>query len=421
VNILYYIPNITRNWGGVYQYALSLLKSLAEDTTNRNQFYVYILEENENYAALAKQYENIILILQKDKPNIQEPFLAEEKEPFTIAKPSFYPVKKSTTKIVKFFAVRYNYRVTQRYKKSGYKQVYYLDWVIRKNNIAVIHCPFQSIYTMQGIPSISTIHDVQELYFPQFFSSAARAHRAVHYKEAIDNAAAVIVSYDHIKKDIIRFFSKPEDQVHVCLIDMKDLWFDKFTKNDVLDLKEYHLPDKYILYPAATWEHKNHIRLIEAVAYLNKELKMNVHLVCTGHKDVYYQSIEKKIKDLSVGQHINFLGVVSDQVLYSLYHKASGVVVPTLYEAGSFPLMESMLMNIPVVCSNVTSLPDTIKDLRFIFDPYNYKDIADKIYKLLTEKSFLEENLQNSVQQVFKLRDSRVSEKVNGIYKKLAS
>jgi hypothetical protein len=72
------------------------------------------------------------------------------------------------------------------------------------------------------------------------------------------------------------------------------------------------------------------------------------------------------------------------------------VVVPTLYEAGSFPLNEAMNYGIPVICSNVTSLPDQIQDKRYIFDPNNIDEMADKMNMMLTDKMARQMNTDNS-------------------------
>lgn len=418
MNILYYVPNISRTWGGIYQYALSLLKSLVEDKINYNHYFVYILDENEDYDNLTKAHKNIHIIYSKDKPKIKEPFLAKETEPFSIVTPHLIKINKQALWAIRFFVNRYNRKVIQKYKTQGYKETLYLNWLIKKNSINLIHCPYQVIYNMEDIPCITTMHDVQELYFPQFFSSTERAYRAVYYKEYIEKASAVVVSYSHVKQDIVKFFAKPKEQVHVCLLDMKELWFDRFSKKDILDISQYNIPDIYILYPAATWEHKNHVRLLEAIAYLNYELKCSIHLICTGHQNEYYHAeIENKIIALNLENKVTFLGVVPDQLLFSLYHKAAGVVIPTLYEAGSFPLMESILLNIPVICSNITSLPETIQNTKFTFDPFDYKKIAEKLYLLLTDKNFIQENLQNNAIQAVRLRNNNVSEKINEVYR----
>ena len=68
-----------------------------------------------------------------------------------------------------------------------------------------------------------------------------------------------------------------------------------------------------------------------------------------------------------------------EEELYWLYKNAMLTVIPTKYEAGSFPLMEAMKLGSPVIASNVTSLPETIGSEAYLFDPDNPAQIADKI------------------------------------------
>lgn len=419
MNILYYIPYIEKTWGGVYQYAFKLLEALVENQTSGQKFYVYILHEDESYMLLSKKYPNIQLILEKDKPNLTEPYLANSRPPYDIAQPSLINTKAKTPRIVRAFAKRYNHRVLNKYKRAGYEPVSFLDLLIKRLQINVIHCPFQHLYAIDNIPAITTMHDVQELHFPDFFSSAERAYRAVNYKHAIDNANAVIVSYEHVKSDIIRFFEKPSDMVHVCQIHMKDMWFDTFNQQDVLNLGDYNLPQKFILYPAATWPHKNHLKLLEAIHYLKSNGLLDISLVLTGHQTANYITIKNKIQELKLTENVVSLGIVSNQVLYSLYQKASAVVIPTLYEAGSYPLMESILMGVPVICSNVTSLPETINNKEFTFNPNAFEDIAEKIRLIVTDQAFILANIENSKKQAVMLRKNEIALKVNFIYRKI--
>jgi glycosyltransferase involved in cell wall biosynthesis len=67
-------------------------------------------------------------------------------------------------------------------------------------------------------PFVLTVHDLQELRFPEYFSAAQRAIRAMHHWEALDKARKVIVSYDHVKADLIKYFALPEDKIEVCPI-----------------------------------------------------------------------------------------------------------------------------------------------------------------------------------------------------------
>ncbi|MCZ7616700.1 MAG: glycosyltransferase [Ignavibacteriaceae bacterium] len=141
--------------------------------------------------------------------------------------------------------------------------------------------------------------------------------------------------------------------------------------------------------------HKNHLRLLEALKEVQKRIP-DIKLICTGNKTDYYSSIEKKLKELGLEDSVKFLGIVPEEDLIGLYKNTSLVVIPTLYEAGSGPLYEAMRYEVPVICAKTTSLPETIGDERFVFDPKNTEDLANLIDKMLTDDKLRAENLLNS-------------------------
>lgn len=395
MNILFYIPNIDKSFGGVFQYSLALLSIMSK---SEHQYFLY-KTENTDIKALIVNHKNLHILSSND---YIEPLSIR------IARKSINNINS----ILRKFRVKYKIKFT-------YQNIH-IDYIIKKFKIDIIHCPFQSLQESSwGIPTITTMHDVQELHFPEFFTSKERASRAVRYKNAIDNADAVIVSYQHIKNDLIKYFAKEEYKIHVCLLDMQNLWFEKFSSYDILELKEYNLPEKFILYPAASWEHKNHLKLIEAINILKEEKNIVVNLICTGHITEFYTIIEKQIEKYNLEKQVKFIGTVSDQVLFSLYHKTAAVVIPTLYEAGSFPLMESVIMGIPVICSNVTSLPETIGDNSFIFNPMDPNEIAEKIYRILTNEDYKNYNIKNIEKLAHRIRKNDTINIMNSIYKAL--
>lgn len=89
--------------------------------------------------------------------------------------------------------------------------------------------------------------------------------------------------------------------------------------------------------------------------------------------------------------------------MIGLYKNAELVVIPTLYEAGSAPLYEAMRYQVPVICSNTTSLPETIGDKRFIFDAENINSISELILKIITDDEMRKANIQNSINRMKEL------------------
>ena len=124
------------------------------------------------------------------------------------------------------------------------------------------------------------------------------------------------------------------------------------------------------------WPHKNHKNLVKSIKLL-KEKGIVVNVVLSGDSNSKNGDIVKEmIHQYNLQNQFTLVGIVNEAELYNLYKNSQGVVIPTLYEAGSFPLVESILMEIPVICSNITSLPETIGNQEFIFDPNSVENIG---------------------------------------------
>jgi glycosyltransferase involved in cell wall biosynthesis len=393
LNILVHIPSISKNSGGIYQYTIGLLQCM---TQCNHMFYVYNHNINEHLKQLCFSYKNVIIIDSTELKNTAyENFLLKIRK-------LLYPFVLSILK-----------------RNVLYKD-YVLERIVKQNNIDIFHCPYQELVEYKNIPSITTLHDVQELHFPEFFSSADRAWRATNYKKIIDNAQAVIVSYEHIKKDIVKYFSKHENSLYVCLLNMSNLWFKEYLKareENKYQHKKVSKFNSFILLPSVIWPHKNHIAVIKAIAKIANEKGEVINLVCTGNTNTpYFIQLQEAIKEFKLENNIEFLGIVSEEDLFHLYSTCKAVVVPTLYEAGSFPLMESIFIEVPVVCSNVTSLPETIGNSNYTFNPQDINEIATKIYSIVNDKEYIENCKQLLKQQQQRLIHTGIVEQLEKIY-----
>lgn len=303
---------------------------------------------------------------------------------------------------------------------------HYLHKWIDDFNLDLLHFPTQTILhrdlqvrygvTMDGVqgrsqdrlqvPYIVTMHDVQELHFPENFSPLTRAVRAVHYWKALEGARKVVVSFQHVKQDLTRLFRISPDKIHVCPIPFKSISLPEPTPMaSQAYAKKYASWIPFLLYPSYTWPHKNHVQLLRALREVKRSGFESLCLICPGGTDhPYYCEIVEEIKVLSLSNSVLFTGIVPEDELRWLYQRAALVTIPTRYEAGSFPLYEAMLLGAAVICSSVTSLPETIGDPRFAFDPQNVEELANLIIHLLADDKFREANQTNCTEQCARLR-----------------
>jgi glycosyltransferase involved in cell wall biosynthesis len=294
--------------------------------------------------------------------------------------------------------------------------------VLSELNISVFHIPVQysPVYGIK-VPIIITMHDLQEFHHPEFFSVREKIHRKINNLIAIIYSDHIIVSFKHVKDDILKFFKVSEDKVSICPPPFSESWFLSRNESSWVELsKKFELKKRYLLYPAATWKHKNHTTLIKALKKLRDE-GIEIDLVCTGNRTEYHKTIQSLIDELDLSKVVHFLDIVTEEDLIGLYKNTRLVVIPTLYEAGSGPLYEAMRYGIPVVCSNVTSLPETVNNNEFVFDPNNLEEMTDKIKSGIVDEEFRKSNIQNSTERMKVLEKNNYSQSFINTYKKLLS
>jgi glycosyltransferase involved in cell wall biosynthesis len=239
------------------------------------------------------------------------------------------------------------------------------------------------------IPSIYHPHDLQHKHFPHYFSMSKRLMREVLYRLFCSRAELVAVSSSWIKADLRREYRLSREKVQVVPLAPAISAYQEPTLVDFCDVRQkFSLPDSFIFYPAQTWPHKNHLGLLDALGILKKRYGMIVSVVFTGSiTDSFFPQIVRHIEKLRLKAQTRFLGFVTPIEVQCLYRLAKCVVIPTKYEAGSFPLWEAFLSGVPVACSNVTSLPAQAEDAALIFNPDQPEEIADAILRLWTDES----------------------------------
>jgi len=286
--------------------------------------------------------------------------------------------------------------------------------------VDVIHFPSQS-FEISQIPSIYNPHDLQHLHFPEFFTPSQIRYRETIYRAGCHHAKAVAVASRWVKEDIIQHYDVELEKIFVIPLGPPVEAYGPLSEKALSHVRQkFKLPDNFAFYPAQTWPHKNHIRLIEAIALLRDQHNVRVNLVCTGRKNHFWPHIAKRIDELCLGDQVRFLGFVTSMELRALYRLAQFVIIPTLFEAGSFPMLEAWYEGTPVACSTVTSLPELAGDAALLFDPTSVEAIAKAIYRMATDHHLREMLKQKGVNRVQLFTWDRTARMYRALYRKVA-
>lgn len=285
--------------------------------------------------------------------------------------------------------------------------------------IDLMHFTIQDAFATD-VPYIYHPHDLQHVHFPDFFDPDQIARRDRVYRYFCRSARMVATVSSWVKNDVIATFGLSEDKVSVVPFAPPNLGYGDPEPEDLKRTAEkLRLPAQFAFYPAQTWKHKNHIRLIEAAAQVRAEGGPVIPLVFSGQQNDHHAAIIARAKALGVQENVHFVGFVSPMDLQCLYQLARCVVVPSLHEAASFPIWEAFLAGTPVACSSVTSLPEQVGDAALVFDPENTAQIANSLLRVWSDETLRSELIQRGQVRVEELNWERTCRHFRAHYRRL--
>ncbi len=110
--------------------------------------------------------------------------------------------------------------------------------------------------------------------------------------------------------------------------------------------------------------------------------------------------LEKEIKGNRLEGKVILTDTVSREEISSLYQKAKALTFPSFYEGFGLPVLESQSLGIPVLTSNTSSLPEVAGDGALFVDPYDVKDIAQGMEKIVLDEKLREDLIKKGFENI---------------------
>ena len=295
------------------------------------------------------------------------------------------------------------------------------DGTIEAVGIDVMHFTINHMGFLTDVPSIYHPHDLHHLHLSQYFSKRSTVILENFYRTFCQQAQMVAVSSSWTKRDLLKHYGLPEHKVNVIPLPPVLAAYPIPTEDDLLMTKrKFNLPDQFIFYPAHTWPHKNHLGLLQALNILRKQHNISIPFVSSGRHTVFFPTIKKRVQELQLTEQTKFLDFVSPLELQCLYKLCRAVVIPTQFEAASFPLWEAFQAGAPTACSNVTSLPEQAGDAALIFDPNQPKEISEAILTLWNDEDLRQTLIKRGKMRVGAFSWDRTARIFRAHYRRLA-
>ena len=294
------------------------------------------------------------------------------------------------------------------------------DGTIERAGVDIMHFTRQDAF-VTSIPFIYHPHDLLHVHYPELVGEDEFEYREFEYRYFCERASMVAVTASWGRRDLVDHLGLEPDRIAVVPW-APAVWTDiEPSPISVADVREkFSLPAKFAMYPAQTWPHKNHKRLLDALKLLGEKRSQQVPIVLPGRFNEYQESIGQYVEQIGLSELVHFLGYVTDEELRSLYALARCIIIPTRFEAASGPLWEAFATGVPAACSTVTSLPKQAGDAALLFDPDDPIEMANAIYRLWTDEQLRTELVMRGYDNVSRFSWDRTARHFRAHYRRLA-
>lgn len=254
---------------------------------------------------------------------------------------------------------------------------------------------------------VVTIHDLGYLYYAQAHTRFQRWYLDWSTRYNARAARRIIADSQATSNDLQKLYHIDGSKI-VVAYPAGSSGLQPVTDSKVLlDCRQrYRTGPQFLLYLGSIQPRKNLPTLIRSFGMAVSEgaISPSIRLVLAGKQGWLAENLEGLAREQGLGDRLIMAGYVPDADLPALLSGALAYILPSYYEGFGLPVLEAMACGTPVVCSNVSSLPEVVGDAAVLFDPHDVVGLAQAIARVCNDQI-----LRQSMRQLGLLRAAAFS------------
>ena len=265
-----------------------------------------------------------------------------------------------------------------------------LPFQIYSDSPDVMFFPGNTLSMVCPSRSVLTVHGSQPFILPKHMMPKSQRLSRPYWKwmsqVGCRKADRVIAVSSATKKEIMEALGIPAEKIHVIHL----AGGAEFCEMDRLEarrrLERHCIYERFILC-VGTLEYKNLRGAMRAFQQVKAKGHTSLKLVIVGPQSEIAKDIFSLARQLQITDDIRVLNYFPHEEMPILYNAAELLLFPSFYEGFGLPVLEAFACGIPVVASNVASLPEVVGDAGILVDPDNFRAIATEVERVLTDQN----------------------------------
>ncbi len=304
------------------------------------------------------------------------------------------------------FSLPKNWKVKTVNFVFGWTQIG-LSWEMFFRPVDVLFVPAHTLPFIHPKNSVVTIHGLEYEFCPEAYSYWERLYMRWSIKFSCRWAKKIIAVSKNTQKDLMQLYQVSEEKVRVIYEGVSLCPFAPVLESQKENQKAFKKvqKEKYLLFVGRLEERKNIGGIIEAFERLKERDKIPHKLILVGKPGFGFEKIKKQMAKIKNREEVIFKGYVQEETKRGLFENADLFLFPSFYEGFGLPILEAQAAGVPVVTSDISSLPEVTngshleKGSALLVNPRHFEEIAEAARKILFEenlrKALIEKGLEN--------------------------
>lgn len=289
---------------------------------------------------------------------------------------------------------------------------------LSKEKPDVILSPTHYIPNFVKAKRITIIFDLSFLRFPSMFEKSD-LYKLTNWTEySAEESSHIITISESSKNDILKYYEVSPQKVTVAYPGYDEELFKPINNKEEVEkhLTKYKISGNYIIYIGTLQPRKNLLRLIRSMKNIeNLKLVIVGKIKGKGKQGWMNEEILNEPKKLEIEDRVIFTDFVPTSELPFLISGSQAFVLPSLWEGFGIPVVEAMACGVPVIVSNISSLPEVADDAGLMIDPESETQIEQAIRLLTTDKKLHARLSKKALEQAKKFSWQKMAREVISI------
>jgi len=266
-----------------------------------------------------------------------------------------------------------------------------LPGLLRKLNPDLFVSPDGYLSLNTRVKSLAVFHDLNFEHYPQDLPYLFRKHYRIFFPKYAAKATRIATVSEFSKQDIIKQYGKEGSAIDVIYDGANEAYVPLNPDQISLVREKYTEGHPYFIFIGSLHPRKNLVNLFKAFDNFCKHSSADVKLLIVGARKWWTKDIRNAFREMEHADRVVFSGRLDSGELGQVLGASLALTYVSYFEGFGIPIVEAFRCGVPVITSDVTSMPEVAGDAALLVDPFNPDSIADAMIRIAEDEELRNE------------------------------